>query len=616
MNEERVISPIGLNDGTMLFMYYKYPLRQAFGDVLAEPIVTLDEGGEYRVRYVARDGEGRDRLEGARPIVTRDWKRSKWLNEFLVGLDELRLMASLGGRGGPENELYRILSGATYRAQLACYASKFPDESGSRLIILNWVGPLAEPSTAKMMPARPEPRTTVVLPGTPQVKVERHAVQQAKVRRAVTDQPTAVIPLAHQVTADPPAPSPGSHRERVAPDAAPRATGQESVEDAGPKKLKIGFDSTQPVPVQSAAAQPVPVEQPVAPHDAGPSGHPAPIEPSATQQGAVVRPVGHQRPIERPGASRDAGRSGRRSTAGRQSAAGTGPVPFRPSWVTVAGAVVFGFCLMMAGWWLRGAPAQPSVASSPPESPVAGPEIVTAGVAAPDPAVQEADAEESPAQSESSPGSETARPTAAAGGEREPPGDVREEVVEVARNSAPAAPPDRQPSPPGPAAINTPLLAQGGKVAGSAPPINVQSRGEIVRDEPPVEAVTAPPVATSIVQRQVPPVEDAPAGERPRRAQVLAQESDTTLKISSEQMSAEQRHYLARVIRWLEPPLRYEWIPKYTRPAFFASLVTAGEPPECRIDFNGPTVITFDLVIRGGNGTESRLEDVEIIYRQ
>ena len=131
----------------------------------------------------------------------------------------------------------------------------------------------------------------------------------------------------------------------------------------------------------------------------------------------------------------------------------------------------------------------------------------------------------------------------------------------------------------------------------------------------PVEAVTAPRAATSIVERQVPTVEDEPAGERLHKAQVLVEENDPTLKISSEQMSAEQRNYIARVIRWLEPPLRYEWIPKYTRPAFFTSLVTAGEPPECRIDFNGPTVITFDLVIRGGSGTESRLEDVEITYR-
>jgi hypothetical protein len=42
--------------------------------------------------------------------------------------------------------------------------------------------------------------------------------------------------------------------------------------------------------------------------------------------------------------------------------------------------------------------------------------------------------------------------------------------------------------------------------------------------------------------------------------------------------------------------------------------VTDGEPPVCHIDFKEPTTITFDLVIRGGSGTESRIEDVEIIY--
>jgi hypothetical protein len=241
---------------------------------------------------------------------------------------------------------------------------------------------------------------------------------------------------------------------------------------------------------------------------------------------------------------------------------------------------------------------------------------------APDASFQAPSAQESPAQSERAPRSDSTTPTAEAGGEGEPSRDVREEVVEVGRSKAPAAPPDRQPSPPRQAAINTPLLAQGGRAAESAQPAGSQSWGDGVPAEPsagsraapqetraPVEAVTAPRAATSIIERQ------APAGERLHKAQVLVEQNDPTLKVSSEQMSAEQRNYIARVIRWLDPPLRYEWIPKYTRPAFFTSLVTAGEPPECRIDFNGPTVITFDLVIRGGSGTESRLEDVEITYR-
>ena len=105
----------------------------------------------------------------------------------------------------------------------------------------------------------------------------------------------------------------------------------------------------------------------------------------------------------------------------------------------------------------------------------------------------------------------------------------------------------------------------------------------------------------------------APAAPPP--APAPAEKSVPTLKITSAQMSAAQRNYLALVIKFLEPPLRYEWTPKYTRPAFFAALVTDGEPPECRIEFKEPTSITFDLVIKGGRGTESRIENVEIIYR-
>jgi hypothetical protein len=144
----------------------------------------------------------------------------------------------------------------------------------------------------------------------------------------------------------------------------------------------------------------------------------------------------------------------------------------------------------------------------------------------------------------------------------------------------------------------------------------------MTREEPqtrppatPGTAAIPKPAEAAGIDPQPPPAEQRSAPEPPRRARALEEEGGAAIRISSEQMSEEQRSYLARVIRWLEPPLRYEWSPKYTRPSLFVSLVTDGEPPRCRTRFNGPTTITFDLVIRGGSGTESRIEGLEITYK-
>jgi hypothetical protein len=286
----------------------------------------------------------------------------------------------------------------------------------------------------------------------------------------------------------------------------------------------------------------------------------------------------------------------------------------------IGGAVVVAALLLLMGWWLRGASDQPTVASSPPETPAEAGEIVAAGVATPEIDPQDSSPQESPAQDDAvqgavTPANEATSRAVEGSDEAEPPRGVREEPekeeadeVQVASSEpepippAPVTSPNPQPTPPAPVAIDAPLLAQGSNVEASPPPAAVQGWGGEVPDEPPVDNDAA---------AQEPRVPEAAVTAPPAAA---AEPSIPTLKITSEQMKAAQRNYLARVIRFLEPPLEYEWIPKYTRPAFFASLVTDGEPPVCHIDFKEPTTITFDLVIRGGSGTESRIEDVEIIY--
>jgi hypothetical protein len=616
VGEERTVNPISLSDGTLLFMYYKYPLLQAFGGVLAEPKVTLHQEGIYRIRYESRDGEGRDRLEGARPIVTRDWKRSKWLNEYLVGLDELRLMASLGGRGGPESELYRILSEPAYRDRLACYASKFPDESGSRLIVLNWVGPSAEPAAARVTPGR--------------------------LSAGATNAP----PVAGEATG-----------------AAPRASPQSDVGDAGTRKLKLGMDSTQPVPIQAPAAPPpgaVP-ESGSQSTTRGSAAWPADDEPAALDRAVAPLPaiedlrwsmpsVGRV-DAPAPSAGGKAEPAVRHAPAGRQPAATVRKASSLPPVWMIAGVVLFGIGLLLAGWWLRGAAEQPDIdlwshqieagrlataaaGEAEPRFDRQGPGApigsshdapaqagsaqgtVPAGAVAPGVVAPDPEASNEGVPGTAAPGDEAsgnavagnaathaapAGPATAAGSAPAPPRAGRKEPAGVVpRSSLPAAS-SPQPSPPAPVAIETPLLAQGSATAGSAMPDGVQ-----MRDAAPAPAAAGEAAVPESRRPPAPPPAPAPAS---------AEEQIPRLKISSAQMSAAQRNYLARVIRFLEPPLRYEWTPKYTRPAFFASLVTDGEPPQCRIEFKEPTTISFDLVIRGGSGTESRIENVEIIYR-
>ena len=699
VGEERTVNPISLSDGTLLFMYYKYPLLQAFGGVLAEPKVTLHQGEIYRIRYESRDGEGRDRLEGARPIVTRDWKRSKWLNEYLVGLDELRLMASLGGRGGPESELYRILSEPAYRDRLACYASKFPDDSGSRLIVLNWVGPPAEPAAARVTPGRlsagapnappvaGESRSHAVIPGAREARVEPVVSRQAG--------PITVIPLAHQGRPGPPGPSTASARAGEAAGGAPRTSPQSDVGDAGTRKLKLGMDSTQPVPIQAPAAPP-PGAVPESGSQSAPGGIAAPQsvdeEPAVTQRTRVeqlraaqptpVVPLAHQgapdRPAPSPGSDRavaplpaiedlrwsmpSVGRvnapapsaGGRVEPAVRHTPAGRQPAaPARkvsslpPSWM-IAGVALFGVSLLLAGWWLRGTSEQPDIdlwshqieagrlttaaaGEAEPRLDRQGPGApigsshdaaeqagsatgtVAGGASAPVEVAEDPEASNEGVPGTAARGDEAsgnavaenaatraapAGPATAAGSAPAPPREARGEPGQVARSSVPVAP-SAQPSPPPPVAIETPPPAQGSATAGSAIPDGVQ-----MRDAAPAPAAAGEAAVPESLRPVAPPPAPAPAEEQFPR-----------LKITSAQMSAAQRNYLARVIRFLEPPLRYEWTPKYTRPAFFASLATDGEPPQCRIEFKEPTTISFDLVIRGGGGTESRIENVEIIYR-
>lgn len=739
VGEERLVDPITLSDGTLLFMYYKYPLRQAFGGVLAEPIVVRHAEGDYRVRYESRDAEGRDRLEGARPIVTRDWKRSKWLNEFLIGLDELRLMGSLGGRGGPEDELYRILSDPKYREQLACYASKFPDESGSRLIVLNWVGPLAVPAADRIVPLAVKSRRAAASSAAPRVDLAQAATpragagpiakrqpgdappsqvvplahQQQRSRvvplahqgrsthpapvekpaqkkgapsevesrsrvESESAQPSVVVPLAHQVSREPPAPSPEPARGEIPPEPAPVASGESELEDAGTRKLKLGMDSTQPVrlpspesarqsisepsaartptvppagqtPTAPAAAPPqesdpeitqrrtvdqiaaqplppspvVPVAHRVSPDPPGPVlPDPIPIERNAAPD-PLSPSIERRRSMQPPGVERSVGAADRPAKTGRASS-------MPPRWMFV-GVALFGFVLLLAGWWLRGAAQQAPIVLPPAEQERPGTALASSGVAGPalarpEPAAggsatanelnQDAGTEASgavepddaaPAEvvpDTPKPQGEATDPAPAAEAAAPPP-EQHETTRPAVRKTAPFAAPKPESSPPPRKPSETPLPAQSGSGAERRPAAEVQDW----EDEIPGEAsaagsdveprVTRPPVVAA-----APPLEPPPPVER----------TIPTLKITSAQMKEPQRNYLARVIKFLQPPLRYEWTPKFTRPAFFGALVTDGEPPECRIDFKEPTSITFDLVIRGGSGTESRIEDVEIIY--
>lgn len=295
----------------------------------------------------------------------------------------------------------------------------------------------------------------------------------------------------------------------------------------------------------------------------------------------------------------------------------------------IAGVVVVAAFLLLAGWWLRGAAEQPTVASPPPATPAAGEAMVTAEVASPEPDLRDRSPQESPSPDRLPPEDEAPPPDAAADGEEGPARGVpkpleKEEpgAVKIAGSrmpvaspdpkptpAAPVAPPDPKPTPAVPVAIEAPLLAQAGTAESSSPPPDVRTRGADPPDEPPVGIDAAAPTPPA-------PVAEPPrAADPPVQKSAPAPSSEPTLRIARDEMSAGQRSYLARVIRFLEPPLEYEWIPKYTRPGLFTSLVTDGPPPECRIDFKGPTVITFDLIIRGGSGTESRIEDVEITYR-
>ena len=288
-----------------------------------------------------------------------------------------------------------------------------------------------------------------------------------------------------------------------------------------------------------------------------------------------------------------------------------------------AGIALFGFILLMAGWWLRGASQTAPIVLSSDEKEGPGTALASSGVTGPaldreEPAAQgSAVGDEQPqdAGTEASgdvapdvtapatavpdnakPKAEETKPPPVAEVAAPPPAENREPPQEVARNP--------EPEPPPPVAIETPLLAQNGAGVESPPSADVQNWGDEVPGESSTAGaeadaqVTRPPVVAAVPPPPPPPVE----------------RTVPTLKITSAQMKEAQRNYLARVIKFLEPPLEYEWTPKFTRPAFFGSLVTDGEPPECRIDFKEPTSITFDLVIRGGSGTESRIEDVEIIY--